>query len=152
LPNENAVQNWVADRLRVAQARSYSVEREPHVVDEKEPDIRLRAKVSDASLPIEIKVAESWTLAKLEIALDDQLCGQYLRARDGKHGILLLVHQKARGKGWRRKSGGAYLTFHQVVEHLSARATAIAASRLDAPQPEIAVLDVSSCATQTRFP
>ena len=47
LPDENAVQNWVAQQLRDKQRTAYSVEREPHVVEEKEPDIRLRAKLTD---------------------------------------------------------------------------------------------------------
>jgi hypothetical protein len=92
-------------------------------------------------VPTEVKVAESWTLDDLEAALKDQLCGKYLRARDGRHGILLLVHQTPRPKGW--QGHGAVLTFEQVVAHLRAMAVAIAASRPDAPQPEIAVLDVS---------
>jgi hypothetical protein len=76
-------------------------------------------------------------------ALHDQLCGKYLRAREGRHGILLLVHQKPRHKGW-RDHDGAMLSFNQVVERLQTLAIAIAASGFDAPQPEIAVLDVSS--------
>jgi hypothetical protein len=58
LPDETAVQNWVADRLHGKQGRSYSVERESHVVDEKEPDVRLRAKASAASVAVEIKVVD----------------------------------------------------------------------------------------------
>jgi hypothetical protein len=143
LADEDAVQRWLADRMRLKQGRSYSVEREVHVADEKEPDIRLRAKATDASVPAEVKVAESWTLEELEAALKTQLCGKYLRAREGRHGILLLVHQKARPKGWRGRDG-AMLTFDQVVKQLRAMAVAIAASSSDAPQPEIAVLDVSS--------
>ena len=86
LGGETAVQNWIADHLRRLQGRSYTIEREPHVVDEKEPDIRARA-ANDASVPIEVKVAESWTLQALEGALSEQLCGKYLRARNGRHGI-----------------------------------------------------------------
>jgi hypothetical protein len=149
LPNENAVQNWVADRLRLKQGRAYSVEREPHVVDEKEPDVRLRAKVSDASVAIEIKVPESWTLEQLEAALTDQLCGRYLRARDARHGILILVHKEPRPKGWQDTKTGAFLTFSEVVRRLRALATHIAGTRPDAPQPEIAVLVVTSCGTLT---
>ena len=89
LPNEPAVQTWVADRLRSKQGRTYSVERESHVVEEKEPDVRLRAKASDASLAIEIKVAETWNFEELEAALVDQLCGRYLRANSARHGVLL---------------------------------------------------------------
>jgi hypothetical protein len=143
LANEKAVQKWVADRVRLKQGRSYSVEREVHVADEKEPDVRLRAKATDASVPIEVKVAESWTLEQLEAALTKQLCGKYLRAREGRHGILLLVHQKSRPQGW-PKRGGAVLTFAEVVNHLRGMAIAICGSELNAPQPEVAVLDVST--------
>jgi hypothetical protein len=142
LPDETAVQNWVAERLRLKQGRAYSVEREPHVVDEKEPDIRLRAKASDASVAIEIKVPESWTLGQLEAALTDQLCGRYLRARDARHGILLLVHKKPRR--WRDTETGAFLTFRELISRLQALAAHVAGAALDAPQPEIAVLDVST--------
>ncbi len=143
LQNENAVQRWTADRLRMKQGRSYSVEREVHVADEKEPDIRLRAKTTDASVPIEIKVAESWTLEEFQCALTKQLCEKYLRAREGRHGILLLVHQASRARGWSDRAGKA-LTFDQAVSHLRAMAVAISGSSPDAPHPEIAVLDVSS--------
>ncbi len=44
LPDETAVQNWVADRLRLKQGRAYSVEREPHVVSEKGHSRRLRKR------------------------------------------------------------------------------------------------------------
>jgi hypothetical protein len=143
LEDENAVQRWIADRLRLKQGRSYSVEREVHVADEKEPDLRLRAKATDASVPIEIKVAESWTLEKLEGALTDQLCGKYLRAKDSRHGILLLVHQAPRSRGW-LDHAGKVLTFDQVARQLATMAVAISGSSADAPQPEIFVLDVSS--------
>jgi hypothetical protein len=144
-PDEKAVQNWIADRLRLKQGRAYSVEREPRVVDEKEPDVRLRAKASDASLAVEIKVAESWTLAQLEVALTDQLCGRYLRGRDGRHGILLLVHQHPRPKGWQDVENGAFLTFSEIIGRLRVRASRIAGADPDAPQPEIATVDVSGC-------
>jgi hypothetical protein len=145
LPDENAVQNWVADRLDLKRGRAYSVERESHVVDEKEPDVRLRAKATDAKVAIEIKIPESWTLKELEAALRDQLCGQYLQARDARQGVLLLVHQRLRGKkGWQDTETGAFLTFSEVVDRLRALTTRIAGAAPDAPQPEIAVLDVSS--------
>jgi hypothetical protein len=142
LPDETEVQEWVATELRNCQRRAYSVEREPHVVDEKEPDIRLRAKASDASLPIEVKVVESWSLAELEEALNEQLTGRYLRAKDGKHGILLLVHQLARPRGW-ASADGSFLTFEEVVTHLRKIAEETAGSAHDAPQAAIEVIDVS---------
>jgi hypothetical protein len=146
LTSERAVQNWIGDHLRRSQGRSYSVEREPHVVDEKEPDIRARS-ANDASVPIEIKVAESWTFEELEAALVDQLCGRYLRARGGRHGVLLLVHQKARSRGWISSKDGRRLDLAEVVERLRVLAKSIAGADADSPQPEIAVIDVSSCST-----
>ena len=144
LAHESDVQNWVADRLRSEQGRSYSIEREPHVVDEKEPDIRARSPATDASVPIEIKVAETWTLKELEAALTKQLCGRYLRAREGKHGILLLVHQKPRPRGWPNARTGRNLTFEQVIAHLRAMAERISGKSPDDPQPVAAAIDVSS--------
>jgi hypothetical protein len=143
LPHEVEVQNWMAERLRNNQGRSYSIEREPHVVEEKEPDIRFRAKASDANVAMEIKVAESWTLDELEGALRVQLVGRYLRDRHNRHGILLLVHQKTRPKGWQTATG-EFLVFEQVVSHLRALARLIAAASPNPPQVEIAAIDVSS--------
>lgn len=142
LPDEQAVQNWIADQLRSRQRRAYSLEREPHVVDEKEPDIRMRAPKTDASVPIEIKVAESWSLSELEAALTDQLIGRYLRAYNARHGMLLLVHQKPRPRGW-QASDGHWLNFLEVVAHLRRMADTIAATAPNAPQCRIAMLDVS---------
>lgn len=142
LPDERAVQNWMADRLRQAQASSYSIEREVHVAGEKVPDLRLRAKVSDANVATEIKIAERWTLAELEHALVQQLCGQYLRAEDGREGILLLVHQTLRPKGWRTPDG-TYLTFEAVVHHLSDLAARIRRESPSGPHPEVTAIDVS---------
>jgi hypothetical protein len=149
LHGERAVQNWMADHLRRSQGRSYSIEREPHVAGEKEPDIRARS-TNDASVPIEIKVAESWTVEELVAALIDQLCARYLRAKSARHGVLLLVHQKARRRGWTNPKDGRKLDFAEVVEHLRLIAKTIAGADADSPQPQVAVIDVSSCAASTR--
>ena len=147
LPSENTVQRWFGDRMDLKKGRSFSVGRENHVADEKEPDVRLVAKATDANVPIEIKVAESWALRQLESALVDQLCGKYLRDRQTRHGILLLVHQMPRPVGWEAENG-VMLTFQQVVERLRAKAAEIAGAATDAPQPEIAVIDVTVFASR----
>ncbi|HYI96083.1 MAG TPA: hypothetical protein VEX68_21245 [Bryobacteraceae bacterium] len=141
--SEKEVQKWVADRLRLRQGRSFSVEREPHVVEEKEPDVRVRAKATDANVSMEIKVADSWSLTELDLALEVQLCGRYLRSNQGRYGVLLLVHQRSRVMGWEDKAGDRYLSFRQLVDRLQARALAISGETHDSPQAEVAVLDVS---------
>jgi hypothetical protein len=147
LPKETLVQTWTADRLRSEHQHLYSVERESQVVDEKEPDIRLRAKTADASMPMEIKVVDDWRLVELEAALTEQLCAKYLRARGARHGILLMVYQ-GRQKRWRDSKTGASLAFQAVVDRLKAMAEEIATAGSDAPQPKIAVLDVSTLSSK----
>jgi hypothetical protein len=145
LPDEPAVQNWMADRLRHAQGSAYSIEREPHVAEEKEPDLRFRAKASDTNVSTEIKVAESWSLPQLKDALVKQLCGQYLRAKGSREGILLIVHQAPRPKGWGLPDG-TFLSFEAVVQRLRDVAATIRRDSPNGPQPEVCVVDVSSCA------
>lgn len=144
LASEREVQKWVADRLRLKQGRSFAVEREPHVVDEKEPDVRIRAKATDASVSMEIKVAENWSLKELDDALEVQLCARYLRSDQGRYGVLLLVHQAGRPMGWEDKVAGKYLSFTEVVGRLRARALAISGESHNSPQPEVASIDVSA--------
>lgn len=143
LPKEVDIQNWMADYFRKGQGQSYSIEREPHVAEEKEPDIRFRAKASDANVPLEIKVAESWTLRQLEDALKIQLIGRYLRDLNNRWGIMLLVHQKKRSKGWQAAAGN-WLTFDQMITHLRFQARTIAAENPTSPQVEIAFINVSA--------
>jgi len=149
LEQEVDVQRWMAGELAATQGRSYTLEREPHVANEKEPDIRLSSKGSDARLPIEIKVAESWSLSQLEEALTTQLAGRYLRNRNGRWGILLLVHQHGRSQGW-EASPGNFLSFNQTVEHLRKLAAEIAAADSTGPQMQVCVIDVSSVEGQRR--
>ena len=82
-------------------------------------------KASDASVAMEIKVVDSWTIRELEAALEDQLCGRYLRAKDARQGILLLVHRKARKNGWKDPRRRCFLSFNQLVDHLKALAAQI---------------------------
>jgi len=138
----------VAHTLRLQQGRSYSVEREPHVAGEKEPDVRVRAKATDASLAIEIKVAESWTLKDLDDALEVQLCGRYLRARDARYGVLLVVHKEARTKGWEDTTTGTSCRSRHCRSALCAGRVITGLSH-DSPQPEVCVLDVSACKPRT---
>ena len=150
LSDEREVQNWTADRLRGGQGESFSVEREPHVAEEKEPDIRLRAKATDASLPIEIKVVESWSLAELEEALTVQLMGRYLKDRNHGWGVLLLVHQEPRPRGWASTRSGGFLDLASVVDHLRSIAGSIAAGGADAPQMAVALIDVSAVSAKIK--
>ena len=82
-------------------------------------------------------MVEIWSIGELEVALRDQLCSRYLRAREGRHGILLLVHRRALASGWvDPDNGGMYVSFGQVVQRLQASAAAIAGAAPDAPHSQ----------------
>lgn len=142
LGDEKLVQGWIADRFESVAGKRFSVVRESHVADEKEPDITLLVTTTQATAPIEIKVAEKWSVPDLEKALQKQLVGQYLRDADHRWGVLLLVHIEKKARGWRR--GNKYLSFNELVEHLKRRAARIAGRLPSSPQPFIAVFDVST--------
>ena len=146
LPDETAVQNWVAHELRRVERSSFGVDREAHRVSEKKPDIVARAKASDANVAIEIKVVDDMSVAQLDAALTTQLCQQYLRSSTGRHGILLLVYKDRRALGW--EMDGKMVGFESVVDSLVAKARQISAESNHAPQPIIAVLNVSDVVTR----
>lgn len=142
LPKERDVQKWLAWEIEKTRGRAFSLEREPHVADEKEPDVRLQSQATNASLPLEIKVAESWSLKELEDAVTVQLAGRYLRERDQGHGVLIVAHQLSRSEGWEDEQR-KMLSFEEVVARLRALAHQLGAGGKDAAQVEIAVIDVS---------
>ena len=146
LADENAVQRFIGHELHQRQGQAYSLEREPHVADENEPDIRLQARESEARLPIEIKDTDSgWTLKELETGLTDQLCGRYMRDARDRHGIYLIVHRHPRT--WR--IGRKMLGFQEVIAHLQAMADGLAAQAPAAPQVRIFSIDVSDMSGQS---
>jgi hypothetical protein len=86
---------------------------------------------------------------ELEDALTLQLCQKYLRARDARHGILLLVHNKPKPRGWPTRTGKK-LAFSEVAARLKRLAAKIAGEATDAPEPEIATLDVTRFANASK--
>jgi len=149
-PDETAVQNWVADRFNSLRAQAYTVERETHVVGEKEPDITLTSQRAPVSLPIEIKVVDDLSLAALEVALSSQLCGQYLRHETTRHGVLLLVYQKLRSGGWNMPGLSGLQPWSVVMAHLEEKAAAYRSADPAGPQPIVLSIDVSQVVPRRR--
>lgn len=143
MADEDAVQRWLATQFEARQKEAYTVQRETEVPDSKAPDIMLTSRNSGVDLPIEIKIVDGMAVAEIEAALETQLCGQYLRHRSARHGILLLVHQKRR-RGWKVVEGKPLVPFAAVMTHLEAKAQAIREASAIGPQPIIVALDVSA--------
>jgi hypothetical protein len=143
MADEDAVQRWTAAQLEARQRESYTVQRETELPEGKAPDIMLTSRHNGVDLPIEIKVVDGMTIADMDAALETQLCGQYLRHREARHGILLLVHQKPR-RGWSLAAGQPLVSFAAVVAHLEAKAQTIRETSATGPQPIIFAIDVSA--------
>lgn len=122
--SESDFQRWLAHELELRARDRYLVVREPHSVDEKEPDILLATKNGAAKVAIEMKLVdkEHNSLRKLESGLSKQLVGQYLRHDSCRHGIYVLVRQNK--NQWRTRSG-LQLNFEQLVTRLSQKAARI---------------------------
>jgi len=143
LPDENSVQRWIATQFEARQKEAYTVQRETHYAEEKEPDITLISRHSGVELPIEIKVADGMSIKELEAALVTQLCGQYLRHAPTRHGILLLVHKHARKEGWLLEDGKTFISYEAVVERLRNLARTIREQSAMGPQSLVETFDVS---------
>ena len=117
--------------------------RAPRVVDEKEPDVRLRARASDASVAVEIKVAEDWTLRELEAAIADNSADS-ISDRE--------AHDEASSCSF-TEGAPRWLEAERVYHPLrpgggspAKLAAQIASESSNAPQPQVAMIDVSGSA------
>jgi len=116
--DESEMQRTLARRLREKAKEAYKVTREEEVADRKRTDIRLVATRGEQRAVIEVKIADDrWSLRELELALRDQLVGQYLRSDTCRAGCLLLTYNGSK-KRWKHLGSGRFLNFGQLLEWL----------------------------------
>ncbi len=117
--NENEVQNWLAEQLRLRANGRFHVHREPEVADKKEPDITISAIGALIELAIEVKHGgKGWTVSQLEVALRLQLVENYLRTGTRRRGILVITGHG--NKTWREPTSNFSLSFEAVIQRLQA--------------------------------
>lgn len=122
--NEEQVQGWLAEQLKLRARDRYNVYREPEVADKKEPDIIASAIATSAEVAIEVKDAnKGWTVLELEDALRTQLAKQYLRSASRRHGVLVVTLHTPRT--WRDPVDNAPLSFAQLIARLTTLAATI---------------------------
>ena len=124
ISKECEMQRTLARRLRDRASGAYVVTREDEVADRNRTDIRLAAVAGDQKAVIEVKLADSWSLAELERALREQLVGRYLRHQTCRAGCLLLTYMGKQQHGKHPDSSGS-LRFPEAVAYLAAVAKAI---------------------------
>ncbi len=131
---ELMLQRYFAGRLERESRGRYDVTREEEVADHKEPDIRIRhPQVGVVSIEIKPLDSGRYSVAELKDTLETQLAGQYMRAVDSRHGILLLCMIKNR-KWEIEKPGGTVdrsVGFSDLLRVLNDAAAELATSRSD---------------------
>ena len=132
--NEPELRRYFADQFRKSSRSLYTVGSEEELADATRTDIRLNAPQVSAPVPIELKIADNWTLAQLTERLENQLVQQYMRV--SQYGIFLVVHN-GKKKCWQDTRAEKFLDFSELTETLKLDAT-----HLTRKYPNIAALEV----------
>lgn len=139
--DEGAVQNWLAEQLKLRSKERFHAFREVVVADENRPDVTVSSASSIDELAIEAKHAnKGWTLRDLEEAVRTQIAKKYLRASNRRHGILVVTLHGSRT--WRRGRGQPALSFDEVIAHLQSIASVI--KKNDTGPVELRVIGLSA--------
>lgn len=107
---------YIGGWLRNCCAGRYSISHENELADATRPDLYVFSNSIAGEVPIELKIADSWTVKVLEERLKNQLCGQYLRDPHSTCGIFLLIYC---GKEyWEHPTTKEHLNFSQLIAFL----------------------------------
>jgi hypothetical protein len=130
--DENAVQNWLDEQLRLRAKDRFHVSREPEVAEGNVPDIVMSAASAPVEVAIEVKHGgKKWSTQTLESALRNQLAEDYLRPANRRHGIFVVTNHRRRG--WTHPHSGQRFTFSEMITYLNevaARITSNAAGEI----------------------
>ncbi len=116
--DEYHLRRWLARKLSERSRNRYTVPQEEEIDQEHRLDLRPQNPRTNP-VSIEIKWADNWSLAQLLERLDNQLVGQYMRARNSRYGIYLLATDGRKGH-W--ETSESQLDFNGVVTLVSRRA------------------------------
>ena len=141
---EEEVQHWLAERVHARACGSATVHREYQFANDNKPDFIVSASgaEADVQVAIELKIANSWTLAQLEWALTHQLAEDYLKPASRRNGVLVLLMQKQ--KVWVDTKRKRRLTFEALIAHLTAIANKKTSNAVGAISLRVCGLDVHS--------
>jgi hypothetical protein len=125
ITDEAEMQRTLAWRLDAKSNGAYVVTREDEVADRKRTDIRLSAVRGDQKAVAEVKIADTrWSLSDFELALRNQLVGQYLRHASCKAGCLLLTYD-GKKQYWVNPDSRKQMRFPELVSYLNEKAQVI---------------------------
>jgi hypothetical protein len=122
--DEDAVQNWLAEQLRLRANDRYHAGRETQIAEGNMPDILVSATSAAVQVAIEAKHGgKNWSTQALEHALRHQLAEDYLRPANRRHGIFVVTNHRHRG--WTHPRTGQRFNFSEMVAYLNGVASGI---------------------------
>ena len=98
----------------------FVVTQESEIDLKQKPDISVERQGLN-QLPIEVKLANDWTMSVLLERLENQLIGQYLRSANVRHGVYVLGNTKPKRR-WEDPITKEMLNFEQLVQRIQIRA------------------------------
>lgn len=122
--DERVVQLGIAKELNVKRGDVYSPVREEEQEDRNEPDITIHRPGLPHHIPIEIKIADSWSYNQLVQTIELQIIQKYLKPAAATHGFMVITWHGKR-KEWRPGGERKPLNFLDLVEDLKQQAIAI---------------------------
>jgi hypothetical protein len=137
---EDKAQLFLTSELGRRSLAQYTVAREEEADRRKKPDIRVSSPRCGGPVSIEVKIAEHWSYNDLEVALNDQLVGKYLRAVYSRRGILVLCAM-GQPKRWRDPQLKKLLDFSALVQRLNEKALLICATNPDVDSLRVVGID-----------
>jgi hypothetical protein len=138
LNKETDIRIVFANRLKKSSRLRYTVGSEEELADAARTDIRLNAPQVASPVPIELKIADKWTLAELRERMENQLIGQYMRI--SPYGIFLVVHNGEK-KRWRDNHTKQMLHFTKLVEALKQNAIVLTENHKNVVALEVIGID-----------
>ena len=137
--NRKFIGNWLRDRAN----GKYSVPQEEEMADAKRPDIRIHVATLDAPVPVELKIADTWSGPTLFERLENQLIGDYLRDRRSSCGMFVLVFRGEKSFWQTDRCPGERLSFERLVQELQTRADELVNESFKAEQVRVLGIDLT---------
>lgn len=122
--DEDEVQQWLEEQIRLRSNGRFHTHREAHVSQEDRPDIIISSSEIQVEVAIEIKHGgKKWSVRDLENALQKQLAERYLKPETRRHGILIVSWHGNRT--WRDPDTKKKLDFYALIKRLQSLAESI---------------------------
>lgn len=146
--DEDAVQNWLAEQLRLRDRGRFHVYREAEVAGGDLPDIIVASTAAPCEVAIEVKHGgKRWTVRKLDEALRQQLAEDYLKPASRRHGVLVVTRHGHRT--WRHPATGQTMTFSDLITFLAAIASRLTSNTAGPVEVAVKGIDASGASEGT---